>query len=108
MSYFWIYLKNPRHFLLFWHFLDFLELFCVGKVMNYVYVSRDHGWLSVHDGLVTMGQHGHSGAWEVIVIARRERERRSLELSPMATLRDGAAEMTTRRRSTKATGGSPI
>jgi hypothetical protein len=43
--------------------------------MDRVYGSRDHGWLSVHGGLVTMGQHGRSEAREVIVIAQRERER---------------------------------
>jgi hypothetical protein len=48
--------------------------FCIGKIMGRVYGSRDHGWLSVHGGLATMGRSGCSGAWEVIVIARRERE----------------------------------
>jgi hypothetical protein len=32
-------------------FLIFLELFFIGKVMDRVYGSRDHGWFSVHDGL---------------------------------------------------------
>jgi hypothetical protein len=43
--------------------------------MDQVYGSRDNGWLSIHGGLATMGQRGRSGAWEVVVIAQRERER---------------------------------
>jgi hypothetical protein len=43
--------------------------------MDRVYGSQDHDCLSVHGELVTMGQHGYSGAREVIVIAQRERER---------------------------------
>jgi hypothetical protein len=31
--------------------LVFLELFFIGKVMDRVYGSRDHGWFSVHGGL---------------------------------------------------------
>jgi hypothetical protein len=38
----------------------------------------------------------------------RERERRSSGLSPMMPLGDRATEMSTRRRSTEATGGSPM
>jgi hypothetical protein len=49
--------------------------FYIGKVMGRVYGSRDHGWLSVHGGLATMGRRGCSGTQEVIVIAWRERER---------------------------------
>jgi hypothetical protein len=43
--------------------------------MDRVYESRDHNWLSVHGGLATMGRRGRSRTWEVIVIARSERER---------------------------------
>jgi hypothetical protein len=76
--------------------------------MDRVYGSRDHGWLSVHGGLVTMGQHGRSEAQEVIVIAQRERERerRSSGFSSTAPLGDGAAEITTQRRSTEAVDGA--
>jgi hypothetical protein len=49
--------------------------FLIGKVIDQVYGSRDHGWLSVHGGLVTMGRCGCSGAQKVIVTAWRERER---------------------------------
>jgi hypothetical protein len=35
----------------------------------------DHGWLSVHGELTTMRRRGRSGAQEVVMIARRERER---------------------------------
>jgi hypothetical protein len=48
--------------------------YCIGKVMDRVYESWDHDWLSVHGGLATMGQRGRSRAREVIVIAWRERE----------------------------------
>jgi hypothetical protein len=80
--------------------------FCIGKVMDRVYGSRDHGWLSVHGGLTTMGRRGHSGAREVVMIAQREREKRSSGFSPMASLGVGATEMATRRRSSEATGGA--
>jgi hypothetical protein len=43
--------------------------------MDRVYESWDHDWISVHGGLVTMGWHSRSEAREVIVIARRKRER---------------------------------
>jgi hypothetical protein len=43
--------------------------------MDRVYGSRDHGWLSVHGGLTIMKRCGRSRAQEVIVIARREREK---------------------------------
>jgi hypothetical protein len=43
--------------------------------MNQVYGSRDHDWLPVHGGLMTMGWCNRSGAQKVIVIARREKER---------------------------------
>jgi hypothetical protein len=42
--------------------------------MNQVYRSWDHDWLSVHGELTIMERRGRSGAWEVIVIARKERE----------------------------------
>jgi hypothetical protein len=29
--------------------------FCIGKIMDQVYGSPNHEWLSVHSGLVTMG-----------------------------------------------------
>jgi hypothetical protein len=48
--------------------------FCVGKIMDRGYGLRDHGWLSVHGGLVTMGRRGCSGAREVFVIAQKKRE----------------------------------
>jgi hypothetical protein len=57
---------------LFW---NFSELFFIGKVIDQVYGSLDHDWLSVHGGLVTLGHHDHSRAQDVVVIARRERER---------------------------------
>jgi hypothetical protein len=44
-----------------------------GKVIDRVYGSQDHDWLSVYGGLATMRQRSCSGAREVIVIARRER-----------------------------------
>jgi hypothetical protein len=47
--------------------------FRIGKFIDQVYGSRDHGWLSVHSGLTTMGRRSHSGAQEVIAIAQRER-----------------------------------
>jgi hypothetical protein len=43
--------------------------FCIGKVMDRVYGSRDHDWLSVHGGLTTMGRRGSSRAQEVAMIA---------------------------------------
>jgi hypothetical protein len=49
--------------------------YCIGKVMDQIYRSRDHGWLLVHGGLATMERRDRSGAWEVIVIAWREREK---------------------------------
>jgi hypothetical protein len=42
--------------------------------MDRVYESRDHGCLSVHGGLVTLGRRDRFRAREVIVIAWRERE----------------------------------
>jgi hypothetical protein len=59
----------------FWHFLGFLGIVFIGKVMDLVYGSRDHVWLSVHGGLMAMGQHDRFKAREVVVIALRERER---------------------------------
>jgi hypothetical protein len=63
--------------------------------MDRVYGSRDHNWLSVHNGLGTMERCGRSEAWEVIVIAQRERERSSSGFSPIAQLVGGAMEMAT-------------
>jgi hypothetical protein len=74
--------------------------------MDQVYGSRDLDWLSAHGGLTTLGQPGHSGAQKVIMIARRERERRSSGFSPLAPLGGITVEMTTRRRSTEATDGA--
>jgi hypothetical protein len=74
--------------------------------------SPDHDWLSVHGGLMTMGQCGRFGALEVIVAAQRERERerrrRSLGFSPMASLGGGTAEMDTRQCSIDVAGGALI
>jgi acetyl-CoA acetyltransferase len=50
-------------------------LFFIGNVMDWVYGLWDCDWLSVNGGLTTMGHCGRSGAREVVVIARRERER---------------------------------
>jgi hypothetical protein len=64
--------------------------------MDRVYGSWDHGWLLVHSGLVTMGRHDRSGAQKIVVIAQRERERRSSGFSPMAPLGGRATKMVTR------------
>jgi hypothetical protein len=66
-------------------FWDFSELFFVGKVMDQVYGSHDYDCLLVHGGLVTLGRHDRSRAREVIVIARRERERVSEEVVRILT-----------------------
>jgi hypothetical protein len=66
--------------------------FCIGKVMDRVYESWDHGWLSVHGGLATMGQRGRSKAWEVIVIAWREGEE-VLVLTNGATWRQSCGDV---------------
>jgi hypothetical protein len=42
--------------------------------MDRVYRSWDHGWISMHGGLVIMERCGRSGSREVVVIAWRERE----------------------------------
>jgi hypothetical protein len=55
-----------------------------------------------------MGQRGHTGAQEVVVIARRERERRSSGFSPMTPLRGGVVEMTIRQHSTEVVDGAPM
>jgi hypothetical protein len=55
-----------------------------------------------------MGRRGCSRAREVIVIAWREREKRSCGFSPIAPLGAGAAEMATRRRSTEAVDGASM
>jgi hypothetical protein len=47
--------------------------------------SPDHDWLSVHGGLMTMGQCGRFGALEVIVAAQREREREEEEVIRVLT-----------------------
>jgi hypothetical protein len=49
--------------------------FLIEKVMDQIYGSRGHGWLSVHGGLMSMGRHCRSRAREVVMIAQRERER---------------------------------
>jgi hypothetical protein len=43
--------------------------------MDWVYGSRDHGSLSVHDGLTTMEWCDRSEARNVLVIAQSKRER---------------------------------
>jgi hypothetical protein len=90
-------LKNLRTFLRFWHFLVFLRIVFIEKVIDRIYGSRDHGWLSIYGGLTTIWQCGRSKAQEVIVTAQRERERemRSSRFSPMMPLRDGVVEMAT-------------
>jgi hypothetical protein len=80
--------------------------FLIGKVIDQVYGSRDHCWLSVYGGLVTMGRCSCSGAQKVIVTAWRER--RSSGFSPIAPLGGGAMKIVTQRRSTKAADGSPM
>jgi hypothetical protein len=57
---------------------------------------------------MTIGRRSHSGAREIIVIAQRERESRSSGFSPMAPLRGGATEMTTRRRSIDVASGASM
>jgi hypothetical protein len=59
--------------------------FFIGKVMDQVYGSRDHGCLSVHSGLATMGQHDRSKAREVVMIAQKEREREREEVIRILT-----------------------
>jgi hypothetical protein len=58
--------------------------------MDWVYGSRDHGSLSVHDGLTTMEWCDRSEARNVLVIAQskreRERERRLSRFSLMVSL----------------------
>jgi hypothetical protein len=65
--------------------------------MDWIYGSRDHGWLSVHGGLVTMGRRGPLGLGgrRDCLERERERERRSSKFSPMAPLGGGATEMAT-------------
>jgi hypothetical protein len=57
----------------FCHFLGFLRIIFIGKIMNRVYGSRDHGWLLVHGGLVTMRRRDRSRAREVVKVSKRER-----------------------------------
>jgi hypothetical protein len=70
------------------------DCFFIGKVMDWVYGSRDHDWLSVHGGLTTMGRvrplRGLRGRRD-----RSERERRSSGFSPITPLGGGAVEMAT-------------
>jgi hypothetical protein len=80
--------------------------FYIGKVMDQVYGSWDNDWLSVHGELTTMGRRNHSRAWEVVVMAQRERERRSLGFPQMAPLGGEAAETATQRRLIEATSGA--
>jgi hypothetical protein len=55
-----------------------------------------------------MGRRGRFGVQEVIMIAQRERERRSSGFSPMAPLRGRAVEMGTRQRLIEAADGAPM
>jgi hypothetical protein len=56
----------------------------------------------------SMGRRGRSETREVIVIAWRERERRSSRFSPIVPPGGRAVEMATRWRSTEAVGGALI
>jgi hypothetical protein len=59
---------------------------CIWKVMGWVYVSRDHGWLLVHGGLVTIrGFGGHHDS------SKREREVGGV-LTNDATLRQSCGD----------------
>jgi hypothetical protein len=73
-----------------------LNCFCIGKVMDQVYGSQDHDWLSVHGRLVTMGRRGRSRAWDVIGVLA------------MAPLRGGAMEMATGLCSIEVTSGASM
>jgi hypothetical protein len=53
-----------------------------------------------------MGRHDCSEAREVVVIARKERERMSFEFLAMTPLGGGAAKMATRRHSIEVAGGA--
>jgi hypothetical protein len=81
--------------------------FCIEKVMDQIYGSRYHGWLSIHGGLVTMGQHDRFGAWEAVVIARREKEK-IVGVLTMTPLGGGVAVMTTQQCLTEVVGGAPM
>jgi hypothetical protein len=48
--------------------------FCIVKVVDQIYGSRDNDWLLVYGGLAVIGRCGHFKTREVIEIARRERE----------------------------------
>jgi hypothetical protein len=48
--------------------------FCIVKIMDQIYGSRDNDWLLVYGGLAAIGQCGHFKTREVIEIARREEE----------------------------------
>jgi hypothetical protein len=78
--------------------------------MDQVYGSRDHGCLSVHGGLTTMGQHGHSGVREVIVIAQRGREREEVirVLTNSTTWRRSCENGHTTTLNREAVGGAPM
>jgi hypothetical protein len=75
--------------------------------MDQIYGSRYHGWLSIHGGLVTMGQHDRFGAWEAVVIARREKEK-IVGVLTMTPLGGGVAVMTTQQCLTEVVGGAPM
>jgi hypothetical protein len=47
--------------------------FCIVKIMDQIYGSRDNDWLLVYGGLAVIGRCGHFKTREVIEIARRER-----------------------------------
>jgi hypothetical protein len=103
------FIKKSKSFLVILAFSGISQnCFFIEKVMHQVYGSRDHGCLSVHGGPATMGQRDRSGAREVIVVAQRERERRSSGFSPMTPLGGGAAEMAIQQRSKEAAGGAPM
>jgi hypothetical protein len=84
--------------------------FCIVKVMDQIYGSRDNDWLLVYGGLAAIGQCGHFKTREVIEIARREEEggRSLLGFSRMASIGGEAMEMATRRHSTEVVGGAPM
>jgi hypothetical protein len=61
-------LKNPKGFPVILAFSD-ISRNRIGKVMDWIYGSRDHDWVLVYGGLVTMGWRSCFGAREVVVIA---------------------------------------
>jgi hypothetical protein len=66
-------LKNPKGFPVILAFSDISQN-RIGKVMDWIYGSRDHDWVLVYGGLMTMGWRSRFGAREAVVIAQRERE----------------------------------